>query len=440
MKTEPESEADAGSSPPARPTRRVKSDVKYDDSSSSAEDEDDDYNWHTAAEQQKNRLGDVTNNSRRSTLTFPCELCPIVFKRHGWLKSHMLKTHNKEPPTSQPPPPPPPPREKPHSQSATTKNHHHHNHHQSPQSDSDHQQTPAKHAKLHPGEPPATQQQQQHNATDEPDPMADIAPVRAFFEALHPHPSTALSQHLEQMFKQTTKVMQWLKRQTARDTVADFEAMYECQSEMLTKQLDLFDAATQMIAAKRDSLQFAYEDFVNKHGDRAAKAEAADAAAAASQRSAQIAAAASARKERANQSLDYVKVKLERDADMTEDYTMSHAVHLDLDMSPDGRMILSGESHRNGNGECAGGESKRDVPLLPVNQGTQTEDGALAVSEIRIKDGDEFEFLDSKTGKLFTNKTPADDEDDDELELVELIEVEDEEGDEDEEDAIIIGV
>lgn len=399
----------------SRPARRVKSDVKYEDSSSSDENEDNDYNWHQPSTSDQPKPQHPGGNSpRRSTLSFPCDLCPTVFKRHGWLKIHMQKAHQKSTTTA-----PPAPNAK--------------------RSDSD--QSPAnKHSKHQRDDLNDPHTMRRHSgvstttAVHDLDAMADIASARAFFDALNPHASTV--QHLDQMFKQTTKVMQWLKKQTARSSLPDFETTNEIQCELLAKQLKLYDAATQLIAAKRDSLQFAYDDFVNKHGDANAKAAAVEAAAAVTvslQNRRNV-------RDKHDHLAELVKATLENvqanDADMTEDYSKSHRLDLDLDLSPDGRVILGGGvAKTNGNGEYAepietvNSQIECSKPAQPVNQSTQTDDGpTVTLSEIRIKDGDDFEFLDSKTGKLFTNKTPdeADDDDDDddtEMDLVELIEV-----------------
>lgn len=241
------------------------------------------------------------------------------------------------------------------------------------------------------------------------DSIADIAPIKAYFDSLNPQHSATITTHLDHMFRQTTKLMMWLKRQTARpERLDDFESVHAVQRELLAKQLKLYDTASQMIAAKRDSLKFTYDDFVQRHS-----AEVDD-------------------DDRALE--DYSHPVCRSDSLVLDGQTL---VSRSDSLVPVGRPSNGLQSSDGGAGSRAYGGLNGSGVVSQRNQTTQTDDGGDSRSEIRIKDGDDFEFLDSKTGKLFTNKTtpnmaqPAaadcgDDEDDEEYQLLEVIDVDEE--------------
>lgn len=233
------------------------------------------------------------------------------------------------------------------------------------------------------------------------DGIADIASIKTYFDSLNPQHSSTIVTHLDQIFRQSAKLMVWLKRQTARpQRLDDFDAVHMVQRELLAKQLKLYDTASQLIAAKRDSVKFAYDDFVLRHSTEV---------------------------DEDDEALDH------------EDYSYSESGPDSLEL--DGQRIVSrptyGRSDGGGSGSGSNGSTAAKWSLC--NQSTQTDDGGGdSRSEIRIKDGDDFEFLDSKTGKLFTNKTSPkaavatngggddDEEDYEEYQLLDVIEVDEE--------------
>lgn len=349
---------------------------------------------------------------------FPCPLCKVSFKRNGWLRSHLKRAHGDQmddtaigshisglrlaPPQKRPPARSNDADAIPPVRRAPVPNQHHQQHQQ-------HQQRYASASTgtgiAHVNQlllPPPLPADLTPPASDSG--IADIASIKTYFDSLNPQHSSTIITQLDQIFRQSAKLMVWLRRQTARpQPIDDFDAMHMVQRELLSKQLKLYDTASQMIAAKRDSVKFTYDDFVQRHGTEMDEDDA---------------------------TLDH------------EDYTYLESRQDRLEL--DGQRIVSRPTNGRWDGGGSGSGSNWSTATTTAaaatvkwcmrTQSTQTEDGGGdSRSEIRIKDGDDFEFLDSKTGKLFTNKTSpaatvttdvsgADDEEEEEYQLMEVIE------------------
>lgn len=209
----------------------------------------------------------------------------------------------------------------------------------------------------------------------------ELDTIHRFFDSISTNQTARIVREFEAILKQTNQFVNHLNAESlSPDTTANFDQLQLSNRSLLTKQFEIYDAATQLISVKRDSLKFAFEDWVQKHAPEPVEIE------------------------------DYS--------------TLNMDTGVKLELNSDGAIVTEKSAEPCTNGESTHDAQPKPVELKHAECQTNIQGSDLHLSDCLQADG-EYEFLDSKTGMYVTNKVivPKDEEVEPPNDLVELYEV-----------------
>lgn len=336
-----------------------------------------------------------TKPSPKPVVVKQCRVCGKRFKRPSWLKYHMKTRHPETKLAKSQKAPAPPTNSAP--QPAETGDIKKHYNCQFCEWKFKNPDRLAMHVEQHHGQTTTIL------SSSCPPEVDDLSSVHDYFGTLHSNQSARIVREMDTILKQTNHYVRLLNAETNLENSANFDQLMLSNRALLNKQLEIYDSATQIMSVKRDSLRFAFEDWMRKHSP-------------------------------------------EPIGDVEDYSTMEMDVGLHLELNSDGTIVSDKKNGATTNGETC--NEPQPLPPPPSKESKDVEcQTNIAGSDLQLSDclqnadGTEFEFLDSKTGMYFTNKPQPEpetetepetedlisvqsvDDDDEDMTMVELIEV-----------------